>query len=209
MKRLMLSFAFVCLLLTPTSPAAFSGTAPIDDKPKVGELRIDGVVSKVDSVMLFFVMRAESFTTTSGRTAPITPAKDKVVRIDPDVVWIDKDDPGNQVTLAKLSADARAVVLGKDGGSGEPITARVVIVSGLKKRSIFERLPPLVPLPGSDVTSPPTASRGAPAAYPSRSAPRSTATSTSSGACRSGGSHVSGKRDKKGKLHCKKCGQYM
>src|SRR5690606_1703658 len=90
------------------------------------ELRLDGNVTSYDAANGQLVLDAHSFTLASGKSSAINPAKSKPILLNAQTQITDAN--GKAAAKSSLKKGAHIAVIGADGGSGNALTARVVLV---------------------------------------------------------------------------------
>lgn len=82
-------------------------------KPRIGEIQLDGRVLSVGKDQ--FVMNASSFTSDTGRTKTISPAKPKTILLGKDARWFNQS--STEMTRDQLKTGVRISVIGRDTGN--------------------------------------------------------------------------------------------
>lgn len=105
----------------PESPAGVPGA---------GEIRLDGVVQKVDTAKKLIVFSVRSFSLPDGKSRTLPKPKPKTVVVEMSTEFF--TGAKKSTTLAALKKGMAVTVVGTDAGTGKAITARVVLAAGAK-----------------------------------------------------------------------------
>lgn len=92
-------------------------TAAATPKPSVGEIALSGKITAIRAAAHSLTLAAVSVTSPDGKTTALPAPRPKSVLV------------GASVSLANLKPGVIITVIGKDSGSGKPLTARAVIVA--------------------------------------------------------------------------------
>jgi len=92
-----------------------------------GELRLDGTVISYDANSGKLVLNAASFTLASGKSSAINPAKHKDILLTAQTSFVDAK--GGKMEKPALSPGQSLAVIGADGGSGNALNARLLIIA--------------------------------------------------------------------------------
>ncbi|MBV9868823.1 MAG: hypothetical protein JO316_26050 [Abitibacteriaceae bacterium] len=136
-----------CWMLSLLSPAASAqnapAAAPADAAPapatapdaattlavRQGEIRLDGIVQTINAEQNSLVITVSAFTLANGNSQTLPEPKPKTVLVNAQT-WLHRgEDPTQKVALAEVAVGSGASVVGKDAGSGHPITARELFIS--------------------------------------------------------------------------------
>jgi murein DD-endopeptidase MepM/ murein hydrolase activator NlpD/uncharacterized protein YkwD len=139
-----------------------------DLKPQPGEVRLDGCVRSVDTAQGLLVVDLVARTTPDGKSRAITKPQRASITIREAAV-LRRDDPAQTLADEDLTPGLAVTVLGKEGGEGRSMQARVAAVAKPVEVAV---LPPLstVPAPPTDepteTPAPPAPAPNLPAAPP-------------------------------------------
>ncbi len=109
---------------------------PVD----AGELRLDGVLTRVDAGAGLLQMTADSLLLSDGQRTALRPPKPKPVRVNAATVLVGREPGAAPLTLAALQVGQTLCAVGVNNSSGTALTARVVVVGP-------PGAPPLPPAP--------------------------------------------------------------
>jgi uncharacterized protein YkwD len=93
-----------------------------------GEILLEGKLSSANPAQKTFVLTASSFTLPNGKTSALSPAKPKNVLLNAATTLHVRGDSAQKVELESLLPGAFIIVVGKDAGSGQALTARQIAV---------------------------------------------------------------------------------
>jgi hypothetical protein len=94
-----------------------------------GEILLEGKLSSANPAQKTFVLTASSFTLPNGKTSALSPAKPKKRSSPPQRQRFNvRGDSAQKVELESLLPGAFIIVVGKDAGSGQALTARQIAV---------------------------------------------------------------------------------
>lgn len=99
----------------------------------VGEIRLDGKITAMTAVDSF-EMSAVSFTTQAGKVVEFDEPKRKVVAYDDTLRISPVDDPQRVAPRKEMKLSSRVAVIGRDGGSGKSLKARIVLLADFSAR---------------------------------------------------------------------------
>lgn len=92
--------------------------------PRTGEIRLQGILKSVDATQSRLTMEAVAFTLPSGKTAPLTPAKQKEVVLTPQTQILPFAGMEQAGALDQIKMGATIWVIGPDKGSGTALAVR-------------------------------------------------------------------------------------
>jgi uncharacterized protein len=126
MNSLARSCLFVQVLLALTSTTSFAAPTPIVSL-RAGEIELTGSVTSTDSSTHTIIIAADSVTLQGGSTTQFPASRAKTIVIKAGTV-ID-DSGGERNALACLRRGSLVTVIGRDGGVGQPMDARIVMAT--------------------------------------------------------------------------------
>jgi tetratricopeptide (TPR) repeat protein len=121
------SLYFFALLLSCFPPFA-ALAAPVEYDLQAGEIRFDGTLASADAGKRTLVLNVKSFTLPNGRSSELATPKAKAALVAGDAKLLSAHD-ATDIEWDALVPGRTVVVVGKDSGSGQPVTARLVAVS--------------------------------------------------------------------------------
>jgi len=96
-------------------------------KPQPGEILLSGTVVSIDATNMKLILKATSFTLPNGKSAVLTPPKDKPVLIG-DATAIHPRDRSDKLTLGDLKTGDAVMAIGPDAGSGKELAGREIVL---------------------------------------------------------------------------------
>jgi hypothetical protein len=120
---------FVGIVFTCHVPVSAQNTT--DDAPlqvQAGEIRLEGTLRTVDFENKNFTLEATSFILPGGRSGRITTPKPKTVLLRDKVLLFVRGTADKPLETKLLQAGQSVIAVGKDDGSGKPLTARAIAV---------------------------------------------------------------------------------
>lgn len=108
----------------PESPLPTEADANVAPRP--GEIRLEGTVKSVAGDSL--VLQARAFALPNGRRLTFAAPKPKTVPLSGAAI-VAQGDPWWRLKTGDIAAGYRAIVVGRDTGSGQPLKARVVALT--------------------------------------------------------------------------------
>ena len=109
--------------------------------PQSGEILLLGQAQNVNNEHQFSIATA-FFTLPNGHSARVG-SKNKDVLINEKTIF--QRDTGEPCDLSAITADGKVLVIGKDKGSGTPLTARLVVCGEWKEPEIITPAPSVAP----------------------------------------------------------------
>jgi WD40 repeat protein len=119
--------AFLMLLLATPICAALLPEFALSE----GEIRFDGTILSAEPGQKSFTLSVMSFTNPNGRSGKVEPAKARPMLVTDATILQVRGNAKHKLTLDDLAdplAVIHAVVIGRDGGAGQPFIARHVAV---------------------------------------------------------------------------------
>lgn len=107
--------------------------APKPDAIAVGEIRLDGKITAMTAADAFEIS-AVSFTTAAGKVVEFEEPKRKVIGFDDALRISPSDEPERVAPRKEMKLGSRIGVIGRDGGSGKPLKARIVLLADFSVR---------------------------------------------------------------------------
>lgn len=95
--------------------------------PGPGEIHLQGVIRAVDAAEKSFVLEASSFTLPNGSTRSLSQPRPKTIEVGDAAIYLRRE-RSRTVELGELKPGFRALVVGKDLGTGKSLPAREVAV---------------------------------------------------------------------------------
>ena len=108
--------------------SASAATAASEFSLADGEILLEGKLSSANPAQKTFVLTASSFSLPNGKTSPLSPAKPKNVLLNAGTTLHVRGNPTQKVELENLLPGVSMIVVGKDAGSGQALTARQITV---------------------------------------------------------------------------------
>ncbi|HEX8234331.1 MAG TPA: CAP domain-containing protein [Abditibacteriaceae bacterium] len=128
---LMVSSLGLSVAAQPVCAQGGTATAPApaaEFSLREGEILLEGKLSSATPAQKTFVLTASSFTLPNGKTSSLAPAKPKTVVIDAATTLHVRGNATQKVELDLVLPGVFMIVVGKDAGSGQALTARQVAV---------------------------------------------------------------------------------
>jgi len=118
-------FAVLCCLHIAPARAAIA--------IQQGELRLDGTVASYDANAGNLVLNAASFTLASGKSSAINPTKSKDILLSAQTGFV--NNAGANIEKPAIKIGQSIAVIGADGGSGNALKARLIIVTNAPQKA--------------------------------------------------------------------------
>ena len=93
-----------------------------------GEIGLSGTISNVDTEKKILIISVTSFTLPNGNSTNLSPAKPKTVMIEEKTSIHASGDANQKVELSDVKVGSSIIVVGKDTGSGQILSARELII---------------------------------------------------------------------------------
>lgn len=96
--------------------------------PREGEIRLEGTLSQVQAAQSTLMLLATAFTNSNGKTSRFAAPKLKPIQLSGATTFGVRGASKSTLSLEDLRLNTAAIVLGTDGGAGQPLQARAVLV---------------------------------------------------------------------------------
>lgn len=138
--KMVTMLTIVLLEWQSTSAWAQDQTAIIDPPLAigVGELRLEGKITGVDVEKKTLTLEATSFVLFNGKTGRIATPKPKTVKLGDKVLLYARGTLDEKLTIAGVQVGLFASVVGRDGGTGQPMAARTVALWKTERDGKFQ-----------------------------------------------------------------------
>lgn len=111
---------------TPAAPTSVV-TAPAP-KPSAGEIALTGTVTSVRASARSLILAVTAVITPDGKTTQLPASRPKTILVNADTSFVGAG--GAAKALTDLQSGTAVRVLGRDSGSGKPLTARTISLTG-------------------------------------------------------------------------------